>query len=216
MFRRYLFGVVLIVSALLCNTVAPADVDMSSGIRYVVANGSAAECSAKAKTALNTYLQNASEPTPGSGEWLAFGPAGGNGASTAAATVRCYPVGSGYVVTFTCAVQTPGNPYAAAALCLDVAHNFSGKAVTALATPTPPPSGCTTASLVGTWVSNDTPGLTFQMTLSGDVTDNSGVSGNWALSGNTVTLTYYGNHTLTLSADGKHVSGRGYNLTRKC
>jgi hypothetical protein len=31
-----------------------------------------------------------------------------------------------------------------------------------------------------------------------------------------VTLTYYGNHTLKLSPDGKHLSGPGHNLTRKC
>jgi hypothetical protein len=54
------------------------------------------------------------------------------------------------------------------------------------------------------------------MGINGDVTDNQGVSGNWGLVGNTVTLTYYGNHTLTLSPDGKHMSGGGYNLTRKC
>ncbi len=54
------------------------------------------------------------------------------------------------------------------------------------------------------------------MGLNGDVTDSDGVSGNWALDGSTVTFTYYGNHTLTLSADGKHLHGGGYSLTRKC
>jgi hypothetical protein len=54
------------------------------------------------------------------------------------------------------------------------------------------------------------------MELNGDLTDNEGVSGNWGLVGSTVTLTYYGNHTLTLSPDGKHARGGGYNLTRKC
>jgi hypothetical protein len=54
------------------------------------------------------------------------------------------------------------------------------------------------------------------MQLNGDLTDNEGVSGNWIIDGSTVTLTYYGNHTLKLSPDGKHLSGPGYNLTRKC
>jgi hypothetical protein len=116
-------------------------------------------------------------------------------------------------------VQLPDSPYGADALCLDVAHNFSGKAVTPLAaipTPTPIPTGCSTVNLVGTWVSDDKPDLTFKMELNGDLTDNEGVSGNWGLVGSTVTLTYYGNHTLTLSPDGKHARGGGYNLTRKC
>jgi hypothetical protein len=133
--------------------------------------------------------------------------------------VRCFPLAKGYVVTFTCAAQLPDSPYSADALCLDVAHKFYGGAVTALAaipTPTPMPTGCATNSLVGTWVSDDKPGLTFTMDLTGNVTDSDGVSGNWGLKGNTVTLTYYGNHTLTLSPDGKHMHGGGYSLTRKC
>jgi hypothetical protein len=211
--------VVLLVSLVWCSAQAPAAVDLSVGIRYVSADGSLSDCSAKAKDSLNTFLQGANEPTPGSGEWLASSQNGVAGTPTAMATVRCYALGKGYVVTFTCAVQLPDNPYSADALCLDVAHKFYGGAITALApipTPTPIPTGCATNSLVGTWVSDDKPGLTFTMDLDGNVTDNEGVSGNWGLKGTTVTLTYYGNHTLTLSADGKHMRGDGYSLTRKC
>ncbi len=200
---------------LVSSAAAPGAVSMSTGIRYVIPEGSLQECSSKAQTALNAYLQGAAESPAGSGDWLAFGPIGGHGPSTAAAAVRCSPVDKGYVVTFTCAVQI-GNPYDATALCTDIAHNFSGKPVTALATPTPLPTGCSTTNLLGTWVSNDKSGLTFTMDINGDLTDNQGVSGNWGLVGNTVTLTYYGNHTLTLSPDGKHMSGGGYDLTRKC
>ncbi len=215
--RRFLFAVALIVSALVCNAAAPAALEMATGIRYVIPNASPAVCGAKAKTALNAYLQNATESSQGSGEWTASGPIGSTGSPTAAATVHCYPVGKGYVVTFTCAVEVPGNPYAAAPLCLDIAHNFSGKPVTALAaapTPTPVPTCGSATNLVGTWVANGGP--TFKMDVNGDLTDQDGTSGNWALSGNTVTLTYYGNHTLTLSSDGKRISGRDYNLNRKC
>ncbi|MDP9024530.1 MAG: hypothetical protein M3N13_04025, partial [Candidatus Eremiobacteraeota bacterium] len=134
----------------------------------------------------------------------------------AGAAVHCYPLGKGYVVTFTCAAQTPGNPYDAPSLCSDIAANFQGKPGKPLATPPPPPSGCTTASLVGTWEASDKSGPTLKMDLNGGFIDNTGVSGSWGLYGNTVTLTYYGNHTLTLSADGKHLSGRDYNFTRKC
>jgi hypothetical protein len=103
---------------------------------------------------------------------------------------------------------------------LDVAHKFHGAgAITSLAaipTPTPEPTGCATNSLVGTWVSDDNPKLTFSLGLNGDLTDSEGVVGNWSLKGNTATLIYYGNHTLTLSADARHLHGGGYSLTRKC
>jgi hypothetical protein len=211
-----MFAGAFIAAAGLCASAAPAAVEMSTGIRYVIPTGSADDCSAKAKTALNAYLQNATEQVTGSGEWIASGPQGVTGPSTASAVVRCFPVGKGYVVTFTCVVQIPGNPYPADALCLDVAHNFSGKPVKPLPSPTPLPTGCTTANLVGTWVADDKPTLTLQMDVNGGVTDSDGVSGNWGLYGNTVTLTYYGTHTMTITADGKHIHGGGYSFTRKC
>lgn len=215
--RPGIFAVALALGTAACVAVASAAVVMSTGIRYVVPTAATPdECSAKAQKALSAYLQSPSEPTAGSGEWLAFGPIGGVGPATAASVVSCYPVGKGYVVTFTCVVQLPGNPYAADALCLDVAHNFSGKAVTPLAAPTPIPSGCTTANLVGTWTSDNKPGLTFTMEANGDLTDSDGVSGNWILYNGSVTLTYYGNHSMTLASDGKHLTGGGYSLTRKC
>lgn len=213
--RRLIFAAGLALSVLLCSTAVPAAIDMSTGLRYVIPNGSADDCSNKAKTALTAYLQNVNESAAGSREWMATGPIGAHGATTSAATVRCYPVGKGYVVTFTCAVETPNNPYAANDLCLDVAHNFSGKAVKPLATPTPMPTGCTTANLVGTWTS-DHGGPTFKMDASGDLTDADGISGNWILYGTDANLTYYGNHAMKLSPDGKHLSGGGYSLTRKC
>lgn len=198
---------------------ALASVDLSAGIRYVSDSGSADECSAKAKAALESYLPGATESSPGSGEWFAVGQNPATGAPSVAATVRCYGLPKGYVVYFICSVQRPANPYGANALCLDIAHKFYGGPITPLAampTPTPVPSGCSTANLVGTWVADDDPKKTLTMGLNGDLTDSDGVSGNWNLDGSTVTLTYYGTHTLTLSPDGKHVRGSGYNFTRKC
>jgi len=211
--RFGLAAAVFSLNVLLCSAAAPAAVEISTGIRYVMDSGTPAECSAKAQTALNAYLQNTSEQPQGSGDWIAFGPVGGVGAQTTSAVVRCYPTGKGYVVTFTCAVEMPGSPYSADALCLDVAHNFSGKPVTTLASPTPMPTGCNTLNLVGTWTCG---GKTLTMDPSGGLTDSDGVSGNWILTGMTGTLTYYGNHEVTLSADGKHLRGSGYDLTRKC
>ncbi|MBV8372066.1 MAG: hypothetical protein JOY69_02295 [Candidatus Eremiobacteraeota bacterium] len=214
--HRWLVGVVATAILLLVAFPAPAAVEMSTGIRYVIPSGSLADCSDKAKTALSAYLQNPVEKTTGGGEWSATGPIGVTGPATAAAVVRCLAVAKGYAVTFTCVVQIPGNPYAADALCLDIAHNFSGKPTKPLPTPLPAPTGCTTASLVGTWTSDDKPGLTVQMDVNGGLTDSDGVSGNWGLYGSTATLTYYGTHAMTLSADGKHLRGSGYNFTRKC
>ncbi len=214
-----LVAVALIAGALCIPAPSRAAVQMSTGIRHVSPDGSSEECSAKAKASLDAYLQNAAESSPGSGDWLAAGQNPLAGATTSAAAVRCYPLAKGYVVTFTCAVQAPENPYGADALCLDIAHKFYGGALTALAampTPTPVPTGCSTVNLVGTWVAEDKPGLTLTADLNGNVTDNEGVSGNWGLKGTTVTLTYYGEHTLTLSADGKHMRGGGYSFTRKC
>jgi len=202
----------------LCGVPAPAAVDFSVGIRYVSPDGSAQDCSDKAKSALSAFLQSAAESSPGSGEWMATAQNPRAGAVTAAASVRCYPLSKGYVATFTCAVQLPDNPYGADTLCLDVAHKFYGGKVAALApmpAPTAVPTGCSTVNLVGTWVADDKP-LTLKADLNGDLTDNDGVSGNWGLKGTTVTLTYYGEHTLTLSSDGKHMRGGGYNFTRKC
>jgi hypothetical protein len=213
-------AIALLAGFVWCASRAPAAVDFSVGIRHVSDTGSLVDCSAKAKESLDVFLQDAAESPPGSGDWIAHSANGVAGTPTATAVVRCYALTpKGYVVTFTCAVQLPDNPYTGDALCLDVAHKFYGGALTALApipTPTPVPTGCATTSLVGMWVSDDDPKLTFTMDLNGDLTDSEGVSGNWALKDDTVTLTYYGNHTLKLSPDGKHLRGGGYSLTRKC
>jgi hypothetical protein len=210
----------LLIAIVWCSSPAPAAVDFSVGIRYVTDTGSLSDCSAKAKESLDAFLQDASESSPGSGDWIAHSSNGVNGTPTANAVVRCYGLSHGYVVTFTCAVQLPDNPYTANALCLDVAHKFHGAgAITSLAaipTPSPEPTGCATNSLIGIWVSDDNPKLSFTMGLNGDLTDSEGVSGNWSLKGNTATLIYYGTHSLTLSADARHLHGGGYSLTRKC
>lgn len=214
--RKPFFAIALIVAVLSSAAGAPAAVEMSTGIRYPIPSGTIADCGTKAKKALDAYLTGAAESSPGSGDWLATGPIGASSVPTASAVVRCADAGKGYVVTFTCVVQLPENPYNATALCLDVAHNFSGKPVTPLATPAPIPTGCTTANLIGTWQSSDKSGPTLTMDVKGNLTDQEGVSGNWILYGNNATLTYYGNHSVTLSPDGKHLRGGGYDLTRKC
>jgi hypothetical protein len=211
--------VALSVSVFWANGTAPAAVEMSAGIRHVNDTGSLADCSAKAKAALTAYLRGETESAQGSGEWIAMAQNPRAGAATAAATVRCYGLPQGYVVTFTCAVQLPENPYGADALCLDIAHKFYGGPLTELAAmpaPTPIPTGCSTANLVGTWAADDKAGLTLTADLNGNLTDSDGVSGNWIIKGSAVVLTYYGEHTLALTSDGKHMRGGGYSFTRRC
>lgn len=217
--RRALFAVLLFLGVVGSSAIAPAAVDLSTGIRYVIPSGSMDECSTKALNSLNKYLTNAKESAGGSREYIATGPIGGFGQSegAAAATAHCFPVGKGYAITFTCAVETPNNPYDADSLCLDIAHNFSGKDEKPLPTPTPitAPKGCNTQSLAGDWQSDNDPKFTMKMSPTGDIDASDGVSGSWALDGLTATLGYYGNNTEKLSSDGKHLSGK-YNLTRKC
>jgi hypothetical protein len=216
---RRLFTFIGILALALPAGVAWARVDFSVGIRYVSLSGTLQDCSAKAKAALESYLPGATESSPGSGEWVAMGQNILTGAASSAAAVRCYALSKGYVVTFTCSALVPANPYGASPLCLDIAHKFYGGAITPLAampTATPVPTGCAVTNLVGTWVSDADSKTTLTMDLTGGLTDNEGVSGNWNLDGTTVTLTYYGTHTLTLSPDGKHIRGGNYNFTRRC
>jgi hypothetical protein len=218
-YRVVLFAVAFCGGLLASIAPVPAAIDLSVGIRHVSDDGTLQDCSSKARSSLNAFLQNASEPVPGSGDWSAYSSNGPDGTPAAAAAVRCYALPKGYVVTFTCVIQSPASPYTPDALCLNIAHKFYGGAITSLApmpTPSPIPTGCATNSLVGTWMSDDKPGFTFKMELNGDLTDSDGVSGNWILKGNTAVLTYYGEHSMTLSPDGKHLRGGGYSLTRKC
>lgn len=210
--KRFIAG--LFVAALSCAGVANAKLEMTSGIQYAIPNAPISDCNTKAENALNTYLSNVSEVTPNSNVWEAYGPKNAT-ENTASAVIRCNPYQKGYVVRFICAIQTPPNPYTAEILCLDIAHAFSGQKVYPLPTPTPVPSGCTTTNLVGTWINDNNPTNVLKMGIHGSITDQDGVSGNWALNGNKASLSYYGLHTLTLSPDGKRLSG-DLHLTRKC
>jgi hypothetical protein len=105
---------------------ASADLQMVAGGHVVVSNEPVSACSAKAKTALDSVLQNAVESEDGSGEWLAYGSLDSSGHATAAASVHCYPVDTGYVVTFTCSAQVPPNPDTASGLCTKLMAAFPG------------------------------------------------------------------------------------------
>ena len=106
---------------------ASAALDLAVGARKIVKNQPVSGCNAAAKNALNSVLSDAAEIGSGdTGEWRAYGAPDSSGHSSAAAAVHCYPVDDGYVVTFTCAVETPPNADTASALCGKLATAFGG------------------------------------------------------------------------------------------
>jgi hypothetical protein len=217
--RLALFTATLTFAMVWCTAAAPAAIEMSAGLRHVVQSAPDGECSAKAKEALNSSLQNAFETAPGNGIWMAYGQLNSQGHTSSAAVIHCYPLGGGYTATYTCSVELPTSPFSASDLCNRLYASMTNKTAAALATPTPEPTGCSLTNLVGTWTADDKNGAIFKFDENGGLVDNEGVSGNWALNGNQASLVYYGTHPLTLSADGKHlVAPRGtpLNFTRQC
>jgi hypothetical protein len=120
-------GLIFAFAFALANAAAPAALDVFVGARNVVANEPISACSSQARNALNAVLQNAFEAGQGTGQWLAYGPADSSGHSSATAAIHCFPLDSGYVVTFTCAVDIPPNPDSASALCAKLATAFGAK-----------------------------------------------------------------------------------------
>lgn len=124
-YRIASFGAALALGILLNCAVAPAAVDMVIGARAVVPAGTATECGAKAKDALNSALQNAFEAGAGTGQWMAYGKPDSSGNSSAAAAIHCFPVGKGYVATFTCSTQVPPDPEMSSTLCAKLTAAFN-------------------------------------------------------------------------------------------
>src|SRR5260370_32212558 len=94
-YRVALFAAALVLNFMLLGAAAPAALDMFVGARSVVQNEPLSDCSTKAKTALNSVLQNAFEAGDGTGQWLAYGRLDSSGHSSAAAAVHSYPVDTG-------------------------------------------------------------------------------------------------------------------------
>jgi hypothetical protein len=121
---------------LISGTNARAAIDMAVGARKVVKNEPVSDCNAKAKNALNAVFQDASEIGSGdTGEWKAYGAADASGHPSSAAAIHCYPIDSGYVVTFTCAAQVPPSPNTAGALCAKLSEAFGGGKASAIVPP---------------------------------------------------------------------------------
>ncbi|MGA8535592.1 MAG: hypothetical protein WB615_15900 [Candidatus Tumulicola sp.] len=134
-YRLASFAAALVINVALLSAAAPAEIEMVIGARTTVTNEPVSDCSAKAKTALNTVLQNAFEAGDGTGQWLAYGPLDSSGHSSATAAIHCYPLDTGYYVTITCAVEVPPNPDTATGLCTKLAAAFPAQKTASAATP---------------------------------------------------------------------------------
>lgn len=106
---------------------ARAALDVSVGARNVVKSAPLGECDGNASRALVSVLGKSAE-IGDTHEWVAIGAVDTAGSSFAAAAVHCYPLdGGGYVVTFTCAAQTPPAPETASVICSQLADKFGGQ-----------------------------------------------------------------------------------------
>lgn len=106
---------------------ARAALDVNVGARSVVKSGPLGDCDSKASRALISVLGKSAE-VGDTHQWVALGAVDTAGSSFAAAAVQCYPLdGGGYVVTFTCAAQTPPAPETANVICSQLADKFGGQ-----------------------------------------------------------------------------------------
>lgn len=119
-------GVALAVG--LAGRPAPAALDMVIGDKTVVKNAPLSACNSKAQSALNTVLGKAAEYGD-TGNWEGYGATDSSGNSFATAAIHCYPLDavSGYLVTFTCAAQTPPATETASTICTKLAAAFGGQ-----------------------------------------------------------------------------------------
>ena len=107
---------------------APASLDTFVGARSIVKNQPLSSCNNKARDALIAVLGRAAEYGD-TGNWAGYGAIDASGNSFAAAAVHCYPLDEvqGYVVTFTCAAQTPPATESASIICGKLAAAFGGQ-----------------------------------------------------------------------------------------
>lgn len=125
--RAVIFAVGLALAFGLAGRPAPAALDVVVGSRNVVKNEPLSSCNNKASKALISVLGRAAEYGD-TGSWLGSGEADTSGNSFAAGAIHCYPLDAinGYVVTFTCAAQTPPSTETASVICDQLATAFGG------------------------------------------------------------------------------------------
>jgi hypothetical protein len=125
--RAATFGTTLALMFGLAGSPAPAALDVVVGARNIVKDEPLSTCDSKASHALVSILGKSAE-IGDTHEWEAAGAVDTAGNSFAAAAIHCYPLdGTGYVVTFTCAAQTPPAPETADVVCSQLADSFGGQ-----------------------------------------------------------------------------------------
>ena len=110
----------------LASSPASAALDLIVAQQSVVPNKPFGDCSTRAKNALTSVLQDATEAGTGSGHWVGVQKI--EGSIAASAVIECHPDrpdAAGYHAGFTCAVQIPPNPDSANALCTKLTAAFN-------------------------------------------------------------------------------------------
>lgn len=120
--RKTFFLLAPALAVLVTAAPALASVDTYAGPPVTVAKGPIADCSTKAKTALDSALTGAVEIGTGTGMWVAKDAADPN--TEASAAIHCFPTPEGYIVSFTCAVETRPGAVTATDLCAKIAKAF--------------------------------------------------------------------------------------------
>lgn len=117
----------LIVAFGMTGKPAGAALDMVVGARTVVNNEPLSSCDTKARQAFTKVFGNGGAELGDTHQWKGTGEVDTAGNSFAAAAIHCYPLDDrGYVVTFTCAAQTPPAAETADVICQQLAAGFGG------------------------------------------------------------------------------------------
>lgn len=124
-FRLAFFTVAFGALAVLSTTAAPAALDLAIGDKKTVSNQSDSDCNARAQSALTAVISRPDQINPG--EWRAIATVVPPATPPQAASIHCFPDGSGYFATIECAVEIPPSKMSAADLCAKLSAAFDGK-----------------------------------------------------------------------------------------
>jgi hypothetical protein len=119
-------------SVVFSSSVAQAGLLTVIGPRTIVPNKPLSDCSARAKSALDTVLQNSFEAGAGSGEWIGAERLTPSSDPSASAVIECHPVDTGYAASFTCAAEVPPSPVTASDLCNKLIAAFGAQQTAAI------------------------------------------------------------------------------------
>ena len=127
-FRIVAFALGLTLAFGAARASAPAALDVVVGDKTVVKNQPLSSCNSKASAALGSVLGKVFEAGD-TNQWEGMGATDASGNSFAAAAIHCYPLDNvaGYLVTFTCASQSPPATEAASVICSKLSAAFGAQ-----------------------------------------------------------------------------------------